>query len=471
MWKEIIYSYVSLATFSCHKALGRTAVGPAHGSLSIIDNRTKRTYRIPVVHNAVRALDFRQITAAQQGADVVDQFDNGLRIVDKGYLNTACMESSITLIDGKRGYIQYRNYSIEELFMHNDYEEVIHLLIWGKLPTPVQKQTLRRKLASEMKPHPCVVDVIRSFPPDSLTFPMILAGLSAYASVDEGTRATHSKGEPQYLGKGKAVDEAVIRTLSILATTIALVYCHKRGRPFNPSRPNESFIGNVLLMMGILEPGSKSPQPNRKIEKCFQRLWILYADHEMTNSTAAFLHAASTLTDPLSCCVTGIVSAYGPLHGGAIDLAYKGFETVGTPENVSTLIANVKAKKQRLFGYGHRIYKVVDPRTKFIRQLMDEHRDEVQANPLLKVAMEIDRVAGEDPYFTSRNLKANADLYGCFLYTALGFETDIIIAMASLSRTPGVLAHWREAMGQAPSLWRPQQIFTGAVAAPSQTKS
>lgn len=239
--------------------------------------------------------------------------------------------------------------------------------------------------------------------------------------MDEGTKATHSKGEPQYLGKQQAVDEAVIRTLAIFATAIALVYCHKRGRKFQQPHPEGSFIGNVLLMMGIVEPNRQMqpPQPNRKIEECFQRLWILYADHEMTNSTAAFLHAASTLTDPLSCCLTGIVSAYGPLHGGAIDLAYQGFEKVGTPANVPTLITAVKAKKQRLFGYGHRIYKVVDPRTKFIRQLMDEHQDKLQANPLLQVALEIDRVASEDPYFTSRNLKANADLYGCFLYTAL----------------------------------------------------
>lgn len=250
---------------------------------------------------------------------------------------------------------------------------------------------------------------------------MILAALSAYASLDEGTQATHSKGEPQYLGKAKEVDEAVIRTLSILAITISLVYCHKRGRAFTPPNPEGSFIGNILLMMGIMEPtpAGEPPKPNQKIEKCFERLWILYADHEMTNSTAAFLHAASTLTDPLSCCVTGIVSAYGPLHGGAIDLAYKGFEMVGTPENVPKLITAVKAKKQRLFGYGHRVYKVVDPRTKYIRQLMAEHQELVSANPMLKVAMEIDRVAGEDPYFTSRNLKANADLYGCFLYTAL----------------------------------------------------
>ena len=256
---------------------------------------------------------------------------------------------------------------------------------------------------------------------DSMTFPIIIAALAAYASVDEDARATHSKGEPQYLGKGKAVDGAVIRTMSILATTIALVYCHKRGRALNAPNPEGSFIGNILLMMGFLEPGTEHAQllPNQKIEKCFERLWILYADHEMTNSTAAFLHAASTLTDPLSCCVTGIVSAYGPLHGGAIDLAYKEFEELGTPGNVPKLISAVKAKKQRLFGYGHRIYKVVDPRTKFIRQLIEEYKEQVKSNPLLSVALEIDRVAGEDPYFTSRNLKANADLYGCFLYTAL----------------------------------------------------
>lgn len=246
---------------------------------------------------------------------------------------------------------------------------------------------------------------------------MILAGLAAYASVDMGTRATHSSNKPYYLGKGEAVDAAIIRSIAALATTVALVYYHKRSRKFTPANPEESYIGNVLLMMGLVEIGTQ--QPSRKIEHCFERLWILTADHGMTNSTAAFLSAASTLTDPVSCGITAIVSAYGPLHGAAVDMAYKEFENVGSVENVSKLIADVKAKKFRLFGYGHRIYKVADPRSKLIRQLINEYKEDVDKNPLLQVAMEIDRVAGEDPYFTSRNLKANADLYGCFLYTAL----------------------------------------------------
>ncbi|KAF2088726.1 citrate synthase [Saccharata proteae CBS 121410] len=465
-WEKAFKSYLSSASFLIHRAIGDTSAGASSGSLTVTDNRTKRSYEIPIQHNAIKATDFRRITAAGRGADPVDQVESGLRVIDKGYLNTACMESSITLIDGKRGYIQYRDYPIEYLFENHDYEEVVHLLIWGHLPIAVEKTMFRKGLAASANPPQSVVDVIKAFPRDTTTFTMVLAGLAAYAALDEGTLAVHEEGRPYYLGNLKAVDAAIIRCLSNLATTIAMVYCHKRGKTFTPADPNGSFIGNMLTMMGFVDP--LTGMPDQKIERCFERLWILYADHEMTNSTAAFLHAASTLTDPLSCSISGIVSAYGPLHGGAIDLAYKGFEEVGTPENVHTLISDVKAKKQRLFGYGHRIYKTVDPRTKFIRQMIDEHKEDVKKNPLLNVALEIDRIAGEDEYFTKRNLKANADLYGCFLYTALGFETDIIVAMASLSRTPGVMSHWREAMTQTPGLWRPLQIFTGSIAQPTK---
>ena len=246
---------------------------------------------------------------------------------------------------------------------------------------------------------------------------MILAGLAAYTALDDGTKAVHGSSKPYYLGHPEIVDEAVIRTLARLATTVALVYCHKRGKKFTPVDPDESYIGNVLLMMGLVE--EKTKKPNQKMERCFERLWILNADHGMTNSTACFLSTASTLTDPLSCSIAAIASAYGPLHGAAVEMAYREFDRVGSIENVPKLIADVKAKKFRLFGYGHRIYKRVDPRGELVRQLIEENRDEIEKNPFLRVAMEIDRVAGEDPYFTSRNLKANADLYGCFLYTAL----------------------------------------------------
>jgi citrate synthase len=240
---------------------------------------------------------------------------------------------------------------------------------------------------------------------------MLLAGIAAFTSCDEGTRGLHGSGKAYYLGNAEKTDAALFRTIAALATVTALVYCHKRGREFTPANPDESYIGNILLMMGVAN--------KQKIERCFERLWILNADHGMTNSTAAFLNAASTLTDPLSASISALASAYGPLHGAAVEIAYRDFEAVGTVENVPKLIADVKAKKFRLFGYGHRIYKVVDPRGKLVRTLIEEYKEDIESNPFLKVAMEIDRVAGSDEYFTSRNLHANADLYGCFLYTAL----------------------------------------------------
>lgn len=249
-----------------------------------------------------------------------------------------------------------------------------------------------------------------------MTSTMVIAGFAAWAACEPGVAAVHYEGRPKYLGHAEEVDAIIPRCIQAFATTIALVYCHKRGRAFINPDPRGTLIGNLLLMMGFTECG----KPTKEIEECFKRLWILYADHEMTNSTAAFLHAASTLTDPFFCMISAVVSAYGPLHGGAIDLAYQGFANVGTPDNVPQLIEDVKAQKQRLFGYGHRIYKSVDPRAKLIRAMIDEHKERVESNPLLSVALEIDRVANEDEYFTSRKLKANADLYGCFLYTAMG---------------------------------------------------
>lgn len=424
--------------------------------LSVTDSRTGKSYNIPIEHNAVRANDFRQIQGNKVG-NRADYMDGGLKVLDPGYQNTAVVESAITLIDGKRGSIHFRGYSLDELVEKNDWEEVVYLINWGYLPTLQEKLEFRRALAAHMEAPQAVVDVIRALPRDALVSSMIHAGLAAFASCDEGSRQLHGSSKAFYLGNMSNVDSAIVRTLSALAVTIALTHCHKRDIEFTVADPNESFIGNVLLMMGF----SKNGKPDAKIERCFEKLWVLYADHEMTNSTSAFLHASSSLTDPISALSAGIVCGYGPLHAAAIECAYDDFERMGSPENVPAFIEDVKAKKQRLFGYGHRIYKAVDPRAKWIQAMVEENRDLVYSNPMLKIALEIDRIASTDSYFTSRNLKVNCDLYGCFLYTAMGFDTDIIVAMASLSRTGGLMAHWREAMQEKPCIWRPQQIYTG----------
>ena len=239
---------------------------------------------------------------------------------------------------------------------------------------------------------------------------MILAGLSAFAASDEVISATRHQQKPMFHGNVEVADQALMRTLAYLSTIIALVYCHKNNKQFTQPETGRSLLSNLLLMMGVTEP---------QVEKCLNKLWILYTDHEMTNSTAAVLHAGSTLADPVTSLIAGIVSGYGRLHGGAIDLAYEAFSQIGTPENVPRFIEGVKKNKTRLFGYGHRIYKTRDPRVSLIEELVKEHREAVDSNPLLRVAMAIDKAANEDPYFVDRGLKANADLMGCFLYTAM----------------------------------------------------
>ena len=245
---------------------------------------------------------------------------------------------------------------------------------------------------------------------------MAVAGLAAYAAANPNKMPTTANNPLMYRGNMQVIDTAVLDTLAAMAVVVSLLYCHQRGHHFTPANPDNSFIENVLTMMGFVD---KTGLPSPRAVKTLDALWILYLDHEMTNSTAALLHVASTLADPISCCIGMVASANGPLHGGAIDLVYKKLEQLGSPSNVPALIQDVKAKKLRLFGYGHRIYKTVDPRTKYLRAMFEEFSEESRSNALLAIAMEIDREASTDEYFTSRNLKANADLYGSFVYTAL----------------------------------------------------
>lgn len=249
---------------------------------------------------------------------------------------------------------------------------------------------------------------------------MMIAALSAFLAADEVASGVRHQHKAVFREEGlKVADQAILRTIGYYSATIGLVYCHRRGRAFTRPRSDGSIVGNLLLMMGMHDAASSTPTPDPKIEACLSKLWILYADHEMTCSTASVLHAASTLTDPTSCVMSGIISGYGPLHGGAIELAYEALEKIGHPRNVPIFIEMIKKKKARLFGYGHRIYKTRDPRLALIEELIEENREAVAADPLLKVAFAIDQVANEDDYFVSRNLKANADLLGCFLYSAL----------------------------------------------------
>ena len=245
---------------------------------------------------------------------------------------------------------------------------------------------------------------------------MIIAGLSALQASQKETIPAYAA-KDLYLNQTEAVDRQVLIVLANMARICAASYCHHMGRKFNEPDPNLSYVENMLWMMGHVDPSTGKPNP--KYVKCVEKLWILIADHEMTCSTAALLQTASALPDAISSMVSAVSAFSGILHGGALEVAYKNIAEVGSVDKAQEKIDRVKAKKERLFGYGHRIYRVTDPRAYFIKEMLNELEEEIKKDPLLKVAFEIDRIAQTDEYFTSRNLKPNADLFATFVYKAM----------------------------------------------------
>jgi len=245
---------------------------------------------------------------------------------------------------------------------------------------------------------------------------MIIAGLSALQASQKEFIPAHV-GKNLYLKDMALVDDQIVKLMSNLTVVSAAAYCHHTGREFTKPNPDLSYIENFLLMMGHVEATTGKPNPRHV--NCLERLWTCVADHEMTCSTAAFLHTASALPDPISCLISGISATYGILHGGAIEVAYKNIAEVGSIENAQQKIDRVKSGKERLFGYGHRIYRVTDPRSIFIREVLQDLDEEVKNDDLLKVAFEIDRIASQDEYFISRKLNPNADLFASFAYKAM----------------------------------------------------
>lgn len=272
---------------------------------------------------------------------------------------------------------------------------------------------------------------------------MMIAGLSALQSCEMDAIPAHVA-RNIYLGNPKAVDEQIIRFMSCFAQIAAASFCHFMGKEWNTPKEEFNYIENFLYMTGHVD--KETGRPNPKYVKNFEQLWVLIADHEMTCSTAAMLHTASSLPDLISSMISGLSALYGPLHGGAIEVAYKNIEEIGSVENIPAKIERVKSGKERLYGYGHRVYRVEDPRYVHIRRILDSLSEETASNPQLQVAFEVDRVASTDEYFTSRKLRPNADLFAAFTYQAMGFPCEFILPLSCCSRMQGFMAHWKEAM-------------------------
>ena len=407
------------------------------------DNRTGQTYELPITDGTVRAMDLRQIK--------VDEDDFGLMAYDPAFTNTASCRSAITYIDGDAGILQHRGYPIEQLCEHSTYLEVAYLLINGELPTRPQ---LRGGSTRSRSTRSCT-RTSRTSCRASATTPTRWA-----CSSPRSARSRPSTPTPTRSDEERVREIQIIRLLAKMPTLAAFAFRHNMGQPYVYPDNDLGYAGNFLWMMYKMTELKYQPDP--RLERALDVLFILHADHEQNASTSAVRSVGSTQVDPYSAVAAGVAALYGPLHGGANEAGAADAAPDRTVENIPDFLEGVKAGDERLMGFGHRVYKNYDPRARIIRKHLDDVFEVRGKSPLLDVATELEKRALDDEYFTSRKLYPNVDFYSGLIYEALGLPVAMFPVMFAIGRTTGWIAQWLE-MVQDPEqkIARPRQIYTG----------
>jgi citrate synthase len=413
-------------------------------TLTITDNRTGRTYEVPVADGTIKAVDLRQIK--------VDDADFGLMSYDPGYLNTASTRSAVTYIDGDQGILQYRGYPIEQLAEQSTFMEVAYLLIHGELPTHAQLENWEDSIQHHTFVHENIKRQMESFRYDAHPMGMFIstvAGLSTFYPLAKRVR------EP----KNRALQ--IKRLIAKVPTIAAWAYRHTQGRPYNYPINDLSYTANFLTMMFKMVDNPYEPHP--ALVKALDVLFILHADHEQNCSANAMRAIGSSEADPYVSLAGAAAALYGPLHGGANEAVLTMLEEVGSKKNVPAFIERVKGGELKLMGFGHRVYKNYDPRAKIIKKCAYDVFEVTGKNPLLDVALELERIALEDEYFVKRKLYPNVDFYSGLIYQAMELPVTMFPVLFAIPRTAGWLAQWQEHMEDGEQkIARPRQIYTGS---------
>lgn len=425
--------------------------GDLRGSLTVIDNRTGKKIEVEVSEGGtVRATDFKKLTV---GGD-----DKGLKIYDPGYLNTAPVRSSISYIDGDEGILRYRGYPIEELAEKSTYLEVAYLLMYGNLPSQSQLADWEFNVSQHSAAPEGVLDIIQAMPHDAHPMGMLVSAISALSTFHPDANPA-LRGQDLYNSKSIR-DKQIARVLGKVPTIAAAAYLRMAGRPPVLPSSNLSYSENFLYMLDSL--GDRSYKPNPRLARVLDVLFILHAEHEMNCSTAAARHLASSGVDVYTALAGATGALYGPLHGGANEAVLRMLNEIGTIDNIPEFIEGVKNRKRKMSGFGHRVYKNYDPRAKVIRNLAEEVFSIVGRDPLIEVAVALERAALSDEYFIKRKLYPNVDFYSGLIYRALGFPTEFFPVLFAIPRMAGYLAHWKESLDDPDTkIMRPQQWYTG----------
>ena len=391
------------------------------------------------------------------GPDVVDirTFgQTGMFTFDPGFLATASCESKITFIDGEKGQLYYRGYPIEQLAEESDYLESCYLLIYGELPTAKQLNDFTYNITHHTMAHEQLSRFFFGFRRDSHPMAMMVGVTGALAAFYQDSLDI-SKPEHRQI--------AVTRLIAKIPTIAAMCYRYSIGAPFNYPKNALSYSANFMHMMFAMPTEEYTPNP--VLVRALDRILILHADHEQNASTSTVRLAGSSGANPFACIAAGIACLWGPAHGGANEAVLKMLEEIGDESNIEAFIEGVKAKTHRLMGFGHRVYKNMDPRASIMRRTCNEVLTELglHDDPEFKLAMRLEKIALEDPYFIERKLYPNVDFYSGIVLKALGIPVSMFTVVFALARTVGWISHWNEMFSEPQQkIGRPRQLYTGA---------
>jgi citrate synthase len=421
-----------------------TATAQGSSALTVTDNRTGTVYEIPIVDGAIPATALRQIKISDD--------DFGLLSYDPAYMNTANCRSAITFIDGERGILRYRGYPIQELAEHATFLEVAYLLLEGELPTTAQLDAWVEEVTSHTFLHENIKKLIDGFHHDAHPMGILIGTIGALSTFYPDAKRIFN---------ADARRKQIVRLIAKTPTLAAFAQRHAVGLPYVYPDNSLSYAGSFLSMMWkISEPRY---QPDPVLEHALDVLFILHADHEQNCSATAMRTVGSSHADPYSAAAAAAAALYGPLHGGANEQVLRMLNEIGSVDRVPEYVRRVKAGETRLMGFGHRVYKNYDPRARIIKQVTDEVFKVTGRNPLLEIALELERVALEDDYFITHKLYPNVDFYSGIIYQAMGFPLEMFPVLFAIGRMPGWLAQWQEGLlDQEQKITRPRQIYVGS---------
>jgi citrate synthase len=412
-------------------------------ALSILDKRTQATYEIPIDNGTIRAMDLRQI---RTGPD-----DFGLITYDPAFMNTGSCRSAITFIDGDKGILRYRGYPIEQLAEKCTFLEVAYLLLFGELPAETQLKEWVTLITHHTMLHETSKKFLEGFRYDAHPMGMFISTVAALSTVYPDARNVHDPA---------ARHLQICRLIGKVPTIAAYTYRHSLGFPYIYPDNDLGYAENFMNMLWkMMEPKYTA---NPVMARALDILFILHADHEQNCSTNVMRSVGSSQADPFVATAAAAAALSGPLHGGANEEVLRMLDQIGTRDKVPAYIAEIKAGRGKLMGFGHRVYKNYDPRARIIKWAADRVFEITGRNPKLEIALELERIALEDEYFVKRKLYPNVDFYSGIIYQAMGFRPEMFTVLFAIPRTVGWLAQWQELV-QDPEqkIARPRQVYTG----------